>query len=291
MQNYMTYMNASELLDTSVDVCKKAFGRQLAHTALVCFVGGIWFLISSVITALLFSGVFGGFTAVLVAGLALFWYACLVTGHMVYSERAFLNRPKRRIAWVFKSLFRVCGCLLVQGLIIAAASAIAAVPAVGLTFAAEYVDSSAAAVVAYVIFLLFFVLIGAAAVLVVTNFFALATAVSVFEERSFFGALARARRLIYGDFWRILGLRVIWWLSILAFTICGQSVFGLINIVLVAIAEMVGLGTLMGLIVAPFGMAAMALVSAAAVPLPAILQTLMYYNQRVKMREELEDEL
>jgi hypothetical protein len=265
MQNNISPMNAAELFDKVIDVYKKSFSKQVAYTAIVFSIGIVLlFLLVISVEVLAWLYVF-----------ALYSFAC--AGYMLISQTAFLGNAVRfRDFKIFGVFFRVATAFFAQIIVYIAVFSVIIFPtafaAVVLGMLPENFsqDSVEMMIAGWVIFFVASLIFSA-----FSNIFALAAAVAAFEKRYFFGAVFRSWQLVKGQFWRVLGIRIIWGISIYAFFVCGVSILAFVG----AILDYFEVNNIIFPIIFFFGMAFLFLVAA---PLGAIMQTIIYFNRRMK---------
>jgi hypothetical protein len=295
MQN-ISPMNAAELLDKAIDVYKKSFRRQLAFTAVVYIIGGIAlfsFVFGAIIIAAIVAGVaqstgvdMSALTVVLImlAALVFFiiWYSVISAGQMIISKRALLESTVRfRSMRLERIFFRVASAILAQ--------AICCIPfVIGVVILIAGFFSvinvlSPAAVVFGIIFIVFIYIAVGFGFFAFSNIFALAVAVSVFEKKYFFKAVSRSWQLVKQDYWKILGLRIVWWLAAFAASFCGQGILIIINAVWEYIADVLGFGFIASHLFVPFtGYFGPLIIALIVSPLSAIMHAMIYINRRME---------
>ena len=288
-------MNVAELMDRAIDAYKKSFWKQIAYAAVV----GVIFFISVFVFAFtatfaaLFSGVFGegsGIAVVvmlLVVLLPLFilWLGFSSAGHILITRRALfghlLHLPRIQIHIM---ALRACSAIIAQIFVFLPISV-----AVFFVFRVSYVpllnnfiNSPELNWPSLVIFLMISLFIGAV-FLLVANIFTLSVAAAMFEGKLFFGALIRSWELMKGDFWKIFGTRLLWYLA--AFVLV-SSVQGILGLLWFAVGVLLGTSpAVISIIIIPVGFASTIfsfIASFAQIPMDGIMQAVIYYNQRIK---------
>jgi hypothetical protein len=290
-------MNAAELMDRVFDVYKRSFFSQIGFSALVflimfvaIFVFGfiVSFLVIGVIAVLDADELTGIIAVVLLAGLVflpfyLMFTAALSAGHILLSRQGFCQlRVKLPVNRLFSVLWRVVSASLAQIILLLPFVALCAWAFYGLVmsdYAYLYFYSETTAF----FIMLGLVIIGMLVFSIYSNIFSLAIAVAVFERRIFFGTIARSWQLIKGEFWMILGVRVIWMLVVYLFSVSAQGVWMLAEALLSMSPAFMLMGTLVTFLV-------MMVISLVTMPLDGIFHALIYFNQRIK-REALDIEL
>ncbi|MCL2203336.1 MAG: hypothetical protein FWB88_05305 [Defluviitaleaceae bacterium] len=293
MSNEYYPMNAAELLDRVFDVYKKSFWKQLAYAAIVGAAGfvamGFFTMllgVGIVVSVLMFAptAVFAGLLAFLFLFIPfiLFWQAAISTGSILLSRQAFLGqRVKLPMFQLMRRIGRVTLALLAQ--VIVAVPYLAIVGGILFLFF-WFVDVPYALWMTrvYVTFSIVILLAAIAGFFMYMHIFSLAVAVAVNERVMFFRALHRSFVLVKEDFWRLLGVRVMWWLIVLVLSMATQGVLSLVPMLVGVLAAgsytfvpmMLGLQLILGI----FSVG----LSFAMYPLDGIMVSLMYFNQRIK---------
>jgi len=119
-------------------------------------------------------------------------------------------------------------------------------------------------------------------IVIYTNIFALSVPVAMFEKRVFFNAVFRSYQLLKEDFWRILGLRILWFFIVLLFSYSAQGllmlIFGIATFIGGDMYSFIGLWTLTSIFQVYASMAVSLLVA----PMEGIMTSLIYFNQKIK---------
>ncbi|MCL1999607.1 MAG: glycerophosphoryl diester phosphodiesterase membrane domain-containing protein [Turicibacter sp.] len=292
MQSDLLPMNAATLMDRVFDVYKATFKFQMAFSIVVniisilfVFTLGIVFAMAIGVVAnlLVFSDDFMVFVVlavlVMILPLYLIWTYFATSGHILISKYAFFNEPVNLpMHDAFAALFRVIGATFAQIILSLPWLLIAGGAAYYLFLSLEYGLIYNAPTALIVILVLAFVV----SYLVYSNIFALLIPVAIFDKCTFFSAVARSYQLIKENFWRILGLRLLWF--VLAF-ILSYSAQGLALLLLAATTDFAG----ENLSVLYFFLASGTLqlyvslfVGLLIQPIDGILTALIYFNQRIK---------
>ena len=285
-------MNSAETLDRVFEVYKRSLSQQLVYSLIVgaiATIGGVFLLIFGIISLGLFV-----FELSFIVGLSisiglllvflLFWSAASNAGHILLSKPAFYGK---KVELPFKQLgkviLRVASAIIAQFLL--------SIPFIIILVVYLYfyfdtlfntlaVDQSLAILTYFGTFTLLAILIGFLYI-VYTNFFFLVIPVAVFEEKTFFGTLNRAWELINGDFWRILGIRVIWYLIITVITNAAVGMLAIASSLIEYFAASISMTALyfgVALIVNIISFGVAFLVA----PLRGIMPAIIYFNQRMK---------
>ena len=289
-------------MDRAIDVYKKSFAKQLGFAAIFGIISYFFFMFVGVLLLLvigmfvsysniaIFSPInetagYGGDSALGIILLAIavimpfyfLWLSISSAGHILISKPAFCGfKENLPIGQLPRIACRIFGALIAQ--------ALASVPFFGLVIIGfetgflSYLLYNAPWVFA-LLTLLFIVVY-----LLYINIFSLAVAVAVFEHNTFFNALIRSWELIRGEFWKVVGMRLLWLLIIIAIwaTIYGaMASVGLVAALIFTVLELnvppglIGLATVMASLVS-FA------VSFATAPLNGVFQATLYFNQRIK---------
>ena len=296
MSDELAPMNVAELMDRAIWAYKKSFWKQIAYAAIV----GVIFTVVVFVVALIaiitavmhmFAGVgymigFAGFFGIIIlVGLPLYllWMGFSSAGHILLTRRALfghiVNLPRVKIHIM---AFRAISALLAQVVVFA--------PVIVLMFfvfralAVPFLDGivegfSLLFVILFVVASLFVSLV----FMLIANFFSLSVAAAMFEGKLFFKSLSRSWELMRGDFWKIFGTRLLWFLVAMAFAMAGQ---GIISLLWMLIGIILGTGpAVLSIIVLPVGFLTSVvsfMVSFAQIPMDGIMQACIYYNQRIK---------
>jgi len=297
-------MTTAELMDRSIDVYKKSFGRQMAYAAICTIASYILFFVASfaiiMVVAISVPDMFGpsvGNSASSVAGVILLviaiivpifllWMAAINAGPILLSWQAFHGR---KLPFPYKQIPRAIGRIFSALL----AQVIAILPFAGLMFlgvrsgfAVFLIERTPWLFV--VLCLMFFV-----AFLLYINIFSLAIAVAAFERVIFFKALTRSWELIKGEFWKIAGMRLLWYTAIMVIAMSFSGVTQALYLLVIFLSEtfdmgvagfiLIGISLIISMVVS-FG------VIIATMPLDGIFVAVLYFNQRIK-REGLDIEV
>lgn len=293
MQREYSPMNSAELMDKVVDVYKKSFWVQMAFAAIISVVGFIaifvvTFVVTFVVIFAAMTAIFGGFPAIIAAAalvivlpLFLLWQAFSSSGHILLSRQAFYGyKVTLSGLGVFKVFIRVFTALLAQALLIIPFI----IAAIGVIFLfVRMLDFYFFMPTMFVVgfFVALFVL--GAGFLVFSNIFSLGIAVAVFERQYFFGTIKRSWQLVKPEFWRILGVRTIWFVVGYGISFSAQGVFYLLGFSWSMISGTIPMGFMGDLFVGFItGFVGPSLVSLAVAPLNGIMQSLIYFNRRMK---------
>lgn len=296
----------AEIFDHTIYIYKQAFGKHLAFASIFGIIFFVLFFFMAVFAAIALAIVAvyaiaalaldlegGSFliglllSGVVVAPIYFIWLSVSSAGHIllarqtVYGHRARLQI--RELPGVAARIF-----LTLLGVLI-----------ISTPFVFVMVAAATSGFVAFLLYnfpWVFFVLllIFAAAYLLFTNIYSLAIVVTVCEKKTFFTAILRSWALVKGEFWKIAGMRLVWFFAALAIWAVG---IGALSLITALVDGAIGTG------VANFAVSSvitgiLAVVSAlfstviffVIIPLDGIFHTALYYNQRIK-REGLDIEI
>jgi len=288
-------MNVAALMDRVFDIYKTTFLYQFAFSIVISLAssmllfGAVFvFVIVGVIMYAAFANEAAIIVIVIIGLLILLplymaWVYLSSSGHIYISKQAFY---KEKLTLPFKetlrALLRVMSVgiaqfiLMLPPLIFLAFVFIAAsfVADIGWDLGQFFVLHPAFIIIASIIFGLAFV--------AYLNIFALSVPVAIFEKRLFFSAVIRSFQLLQGDFWRILGLRVLWFFMVLLFSYSAQGllmlVFGIITFIGGDMYSLIGLWTLTSIFQVYASMAVSLLIA----PMEGIMSALIFFNQKIK---------
>ncbi|MCL1862491.1 MAG: hypothetical protein FWF78_02875 [Defluviitaleaceae bacterium] len=280
-------MYAAEMMDRVFDVYKKSFWNQVAFAAIVSVMAFMVFFLVAIIVAVIFAlvmvaGLAGGAIddvsiflligiIVVVMPFIMVWQAFSSSGHILLSRQAFYGyRSSLSHMGIFKVIFRVFTAILAQILI--------AIPFIVLAFLIIMVAFTTGAT----FFVVPAILLGLG-YWVFSNMFSISVAVAAFERRYFFGAIMRSWELIKPDFWKIFGIRAVWMSSVFIFSLSAQGIFMLFNMLLGLLAETAPIAALFSILGIMFmSFVGPMIASFLVAPLDGIMQSLIYFNQRMK---------
>jgi len=285
-------MNAAELMDRVFDVYKNSFIQQVVFAAIVGVIAIVLAIVTSIALAFsLAANIMMPLTnfyeptitpaqiiqmVVVVASIVLFvflmWQAITSAGHILLSQQVFYGeRPKIAFGKLPFVVIRVVSAIITQVLM-----TLPFLFFIGYLFYATFsiqiaefllADAWLGRIAATSVIIVFTLLV-TLGYLIYSNIFSLAVAVAVLERRYFFGTVKRSWQLIRGEFWRILGIRLIWALVVVIINLGAQALFSFL----------------------PFMRLAFIFIPLLIGPLDGIMHALIYFNQRIK-REGLDIEI
>ena len=298
MNNDFLPMTTAELMDRAIHVYKKSFGRQLGFAAIWGIISYLAFFVIGIVAAIALaifavsataiSAPFGytaydsGFGFMLLVftialPLALLWQSVSSAGHILISKPDFYGRKENLpVGQLPRIALRVFGALIAQVL--------ASVPFLMLIFAGyasgffSYLLHNAP----WVFVLLTFIL--TVSYLAYMNIFSLSVAVATLERKTFFNALMRSWELIREEFWKIAGMRLLWFLIIAIIWTTIYGAFASIGLFVGYLSATFDIGidyAVIGIITVVSGLASFA-VMFAITPLDGVFQATLYFNQRIK---------
>jgi len=279
-------MTAAQLYDRTLHVFKKSFWMQIAYAAMLGVISFFGFAVFGFVFAFaLFTNNTntGIFTTILAIGaLGLLWLAASSAGHILLARQALYgHKAKIPVRQIPRVAMRVFFTLVAQ--------IIAFVPLVGVTTIIIMPFTASAWGANFYLHFWTLLLLGFTIIVCFAlyyNIFSLAIAVSVFERKTFFGALWRSWELIKGEFWRIAAIRLMWVLVAFALTFSIQGGLQLLTILMALSSDLLGLNLTTSMaITGMLSMVTMVLsfvVSIAAMPLEGVFSATLYFNQRIK---------
>jgi len=295
-------MNAAELMDRVFDVYKRSFWKQLAYAAIVATIStfALGFIIGFLGVGAIFIFSLGDVSALGVASLifivlvivvfALLMQAALTTGAILLSRETFMGRVIRLpMKQLVGAIWRAFTALFAQLILLTPVIATAVALIYGYIRFAAYVDVLFGSRFYYVLLIILMIAV-TIGVLLLVHLFSLSIAVAVTERSYFFNAVVRGIKLLGGDFWRLFGVRVMWFIIIFVFMGTAQGLLmtipSLLGIFFAGIPAVMILVLVFNMI---FMVGSMA-ISFAMYPLDGILTAVIFFNQRIK-KEGLDIEI
>jgi len=284
-------MNIAGVFDRVMDVYTKSFGKQMAFSAIAGICTSIVFsmagAIAAIVIAMLFVVLPGSGTVIFSTGIVIvlftLWFALFNAGSVLLSKTAFYgDKIKLPINKLPKAMLRVCTAFLAQILVFLPVT-------IGGGFLFSRIANrinwwnirfTPSLVITFIIIsLLVFIVY-----LMLENIFAVTVAVAAFEERWFFGAVVRSFELIRYDFWKILAARFLWLISIFFIFYAAFGVFSLVILLGYWLMDTFGSSAMDTLELVAIGVFSITsiIIAFAALPLNGIIQSVIYYNQRIK---------
>jgi len=283
-------MNMAGVFDRVMHVYAKSFGKQMAFSAIAGILTSIVFSMAGALVAIVIALLFfvsDGMTSIIfsvaiVVILATLWFSLFNAGAVLLSKTAFYEtKIKLPINQLPIATLRVCTAFLAQLLIF-----IPVILASGFFYTRvlfgiiNNFNFTASGVITFIILSLIVFI----AYLMLENIFAVTMAVATFEGRWFFGAVIRSWELIKHDFWKVLIARFLWIIA----TLCMfYAAFGVL--ILFMLLNYWLMDTFGAWAIDSFEIMAMVIYSIVSViigfamfPLNGILQSVIYYNQRIK---------
>jgi len=297
-------MNTAGLMDRAIYIYQKSFWKQLAYAAIVGLLSFVGLFVMGVAMTIVFVSLTmplaipdDSFFAILVLFAIIFlppvllWQAFSGAGHIMLAKQAFYGVAVKIQHYSLPSVaLRVFTSLLAQVILLLPFFALVALFLSAplqqmelflLTGVFPYTPISVFIFGLIIIFGLF----------AYTNVFSLAMAVAVFEEKYFMNSIRRSWQLIQGEFWKILGVRLLWYLVGFAFSFTAQ---GMVTLVSVAIGFIAGTAAPeLVLFTNAFAFVTNTvtiIVGFVVLPMDGIMQAVIYFNQRIK-REGFESEI
>ena len=297
-QEYLP-MNSAEVLDRVFETYKRSFGKQLLYSLIVGAIGfgGMFFLgifggtmLAYALMTLNTSFIIGASIILsLLLVLFLFWSAAASTGHLLLSKPAFYGKPVALPQGELgKTILRVVSAVIAQ-LLLSIPFFIIFIALIYVLFSTVlfspvfdmFVIYPLLAMITFVGAFSIIGLVGGFLYVLYTNFFFLVVSVAVFEKKIFFGSLQRAWELIQGDFWRILGIRTLWFVIIAVITNSAAGILLLSDLFISLFAAGANAGLIYFGISAFMNILSIGIAFVAA-PLRGIMPAVIYFNQRIK---------
>ncbi|MCL2363258.1 MAG: hypothetical protein FWC71_01190 [Defluviitaleaceae bacterium] len=295
-------MNAAELMDRVFDVYKRSFWKQLAYAAIVATastfalgliigvlgIGAIFIASVGEVSALGVTSLIFIFLAIIV--FALLMQAALTAGAILLSRETFMGRIIRLpMKQLMGAILRAFTALLAQLILLTPFTAVVVGLVYGYIRFSFYVDILANSRLYYVLLIILLVAV-VAGFLLFMHLFSLSVAVAVTERSYFFNALVRGVNLLRGDFWRLFGVRMIWFVIIFVFVGTAQGLLMLVPSLLGILFAGTPAILIIAFVLNMFFMVGSMAVSFAMYPLDGILTAVIFFNQRIK-KEGLDMEI
>ena len=312
MNNKFYPMNQAEVLDLVLDVYKRCFLKQISVSiifSVILYVAFMVMVFAGIIASMfvLFDTmahstlssngiiIIGVFIMLFLLGLA-FYEALISTGSALIAKHTLLNEHfdvGKIVKAAFKKMFVAASA--------AVANAIMTIPLfvvmaagmylyISMIFRLDDMDFASRASITFIIvtgILLILMMV------VLIAFFATITmmsmSASIFEGRWLFGAVKRGFSLVRPDFFKLMGLKVLYFVIMFAFSFSVEAFFGMISMLGVyflpsGASAALSMGTMM------IGWIFTLAISVVLIPLSGIFNTIIYINQRIK-HEGLDVEL
>ena len=289
-------MNAATLMDRVFELYKATFKTQIAFSLIIGIISFIMMIVLG-ISLVFVLGVAVGFggayvddiyilitvAVVLIGILPLYmaWLHLSASGHILLSKQAFYGEavelPFRDI---FSAFLRIISAGLAQIILSLPWLALliliiyAAVSGHDDAFGFVYTINPAVLIVGGLVYAFLYV--------AYSNIFALSIPVAIFEKRFFFATIRRSYQLLKGDFWKVLGLRLLWALLTMLFSYSAQGlIVALVGGIALAMGTVIDIGELW---FATGGMQfyATLFVGILVGPMEGIMTALIYFNQKIK---------
>lgn len=293
-RNYLP-MNAAVLMDRVFDLYKSTFKTQIVFSLIIGIIFSILIVVSSIVLAFgvtmaMYVGdglyydsdryIIAVVLVVLASVLPLYiiWIYLSSSGHILISKQAFYNQPvELPFRDTFKALLRVLSSAFAQLIMIIPWL----IPVVAITLLSVGNDFAFLYSV-HPFLMVLFVLIFAVLLLIYTNIFALSIPIAIFEKRLFFATITRSFQLIKDDFWKILGLRLLWALIIYLFSYSAQGlIITIIAIITMLTGNIIDFGYLL-MATGTVQFYASLLVAILMGPMEGIMTALIFFNQKIK---------
>jgi len=298
MTDHFAPLNTAEVMDRAVEVYKKSFFKQILFSGIYHFASFSAIGVASVFfgfLAVLTLGMLGGggtvwFFVLLSVAVIILWVSVSQAGHILLAKNAFFGEKVQLKAGLLPRMaIRVFFTIMAQVIAIVPYVAVLILFFAALdnfvvfTFSNIWIDIFLGLFVFIFWLFLFFVYY---------HIFSLSIAVSVFERKTFFGALVRSVRLLQGEFWKTFGARTLW---MCVTGLVWMSLFGIFSLIAMGIELLTGsvLGNfsiffsfIMTVIFGILYIAVYFLIT----PMGGVFHTVLYFNQRIK-KEGLDIEI
>ncbi|MCL1988471.1 MAG: hypothetical protein FWG64_10970 [Firmicutes bacterium] len=292
-------MNAAALMDKVFEMYKATFKIQIAFSIIVGIVSAVLAFVLVIIFAgsIFATGAFEApgsddTAAVIIAfmflalmlPLILAWAYFSATGHIIITKQAFYKEVPYLPFWVtFKAFGRVITAVLAQ--IILSLPWIAIIVGIVFVLTNDVQNLYFLLMVEQPELLLIFIVVYSLLYVVYSNIFALAVPIAIFDGNLFFSSIKESFRLIKENFWRILGIRILWLIMIQLISYSAQgfvlTVTALITAILGTAADVEGV--LMAVSATTSAQFYLSLIIGVLVgPLDGIMTAAIYFNQKIK---------
>ncbi|MCL2016054.1 MAG: hypothetical protein FWG68_07410 [Defluviitaleaceae bacterium] len=288
-------MNAAALMDRVFDLYKATFKIQIAFSVILGIISFVLlFGVITIFAVTLASAMIGMgdvddntiFVIVIVFGavilpLIVAWTYFSSSGHILIAKQAFYKEiPQLPFAATFQALGRV--------ITVALAHLILSLPWLIILGLLIYSFTTGFDVLFFIteepLLFFLFTLIYAVVYVIYSNIFALSVPVAIFDKRLFFASVKESWRLIKGDFWRILGIRLLWLVLVQLLSFSAQGLFSTIILLVTAFAESaVDISGIWVMVVAgqlPFWIST--IITLLVAPMEGIMTATIYFNQKIK---------
>jgi len=295
-------MNAAALMDRVFDLYKATFKVQIAFSIAIGIISimlimvlgvALAFVVGAIVTSAAATTVYGFYDyeslilsiviimLVLLLPLYLVWIFLSSSGHIIISKQAFY---REHIAFpieeTLSAFFRVMSAALVQ--VILSLPWLLLLGLVIFFAASGFVDiydflvaiPPLTIVLASLIFLLLYV--------VYSNIFALSVPVAIFEKRLFFTTITRSVQLLKGNFWKVLGIRLLWAFLVFLISYSAQSLMIIILAAIAALAGNVIEFAELWFATSSLQIYVSLIVGVLVGPMEGIMTALIYFNQKIK---------
>lgn len=297
-------MNAAGLMDRVFDLYKDTFKFQIAFSLIIGIISTILIMvlgialalgIASIVYGMIATGAYSEFydryiiaavifTLLAILPLYLGWLYLSASGHILISKQAFYGeRIELPIFDTFRAFFRVMSAAMAQLLLSVPWFILLAI--VIYNAVAGYTDIFEFIVGIHPLVLALSTLAYVLIYVIYSNIFALSVPVAIFEKRLFFATVARSFQLIKEDFWKVLGIRILW--VVLVYLI-SYSAQGLLLAIIAAIAFLAGNVADIGALwfaaeILQFYISLFSLFIGIIIgPMEGIMTALIYFNQKIK---------
>lgn len=288
-------MNAAALMDRVFELYRDTFKTQIAFSLIIGIISFIMMIALGVALALVVGiavGIGGNFDEqfILVAVLLVLagilplymgWMYLSSSGHILLSKQAFYGEPiELPFRDVFAAFLRIMSAGVAQ--ILLSVPWILLLVFVIYSTAAGYVDFFQFFAMMHPLVLILAGFAYAVLYVIYSNVFALSIPVAIFEGRYFLSTVRRSFQLIRGDFWRVLGIRMLWAFLVFLFSYSAQGlivfVVGMIAFSGGAVVDLGDLWLATGALQFYISLFVGILIG----PMEGIMTALIYFNQKIK---------
>jgi len=290
-------MNAATLMDRVFDLYKNTFKVQIAFSLIIGIISFTLMMVLGIALAVGVSAVIAssgglylydhsivwavGLTLLAILPLYVGWLYLSASGHILISKQSFYDDPiEMPIGDTINAFFRVMSAALAQ--------IILSLPWFFLLAFIIYLATSGFGdIFDFIISIppLTLVLTGFVYVIIYviySNIFALSVPVALFEKRLFFTTVTRSYQLLKGNFWSILGLRMLWAVLVYLISYSAQSLMMVIIAIVAALAGNVIEFTELWFATSTLQIYASLFIGIIVGPMEGIMTALIYFNQKIK---------
>ena len=299
------YMNAAEVMDTTIDIFKKSFFVQIGYNLIVSIISSIVIFILAFFSLLFFSAVIlaSGFsfestpTASLIITLSVFGlvvvFAYLLmgsvtsTGNVILANDTFKGKKpnlNKTLSLALKKIPAVFSIVFAQIILFLPFLAVIATSVYAYVMLIEALDLMIFSVVTLLLFILItavFLFLVIALLSIFQTIVFLSIPVCIFEKKYFFSAIFRSFELVKKNFLRILATVVLWQLSITMFSL-GISLFMAFAARIVDLVLPSQIAFVLSMFMASINYIVVYAAGIVVAPLGGVFINTMYINRKIK---------